>query len=133
MPFYTSTTVDNLLSPAQKQTISEEITRIHCASTGAPRSFVRVNFLTYSAGSAFSGGVEGPLAVLRCEIRAGRSLAIKQRMLAEFWDMYARVTGTAKNQMLVILEDIPAGQVMEFGAILPEPGQEADWLAAHAS
>ncbi|WP_158804941.1 tautomerase family protein [Acidisoma sp. L85] len=133
MPFYVSTTQEGMLSAEQKQTISEEITRIHCAATGAPRSVVRVLFMTYPSGCAFSGGRSGALAVLSCEIRAGRGIAVKQTMLKEFWEMYARVTGAAKDQMLVILTDVPAGQVMEFGAILPEPREEAAWLAVHAA
>lgn len=133
MPFYTSTTQEGTLSPEQQQIISEEITRIHCKATGAPRNFVRVIFQTYRPGCGFSGGKGGPLAVLRGEIRAGRELAVKQTMLTDFWNMYAKVTGAAKDQMLVILVDVPAGQVMEFGAILPEPGEEAPWLAIHAA
>jgi phenylpyruvate tautomerase PptA (4-oxalocrotonate tautomerase family) len=133
MPFYTSITQEGLLSDADRQSIAEDITRIHCAHTGAPRCFVRVLFQTYPAGGAFSGAAAGPLAVLSGEIRAGRDLPVKQTMLQEFWAMYAKITGAAKDQMLIILNDIPAGQVMEFGAILPEPGAEAPWLALHAA
>jgi phenylpyruvate tautomerase PptA (4-oxalocrotonate tautomerase family) len=94
MPFYTATTQDGVLSAKQKQTISEEITRIHCAATGAPRSFVRVLFLHYPADGAFSGGKAGPLAVLSGQIRAGRDVVTKQKMLAEYWEMFARETGS---------------------------------------
>ncbi|WP_158742333.1 hypothetical protein [Acidisphaera sp. L21] len=73
------------------------------------------------------------MAVLQGEIRAGRELAIQQTMLNEFWEMFARITDAPKDQMLVILVDVAAGQVMEFGAVLPEPGEEAPWLAIHAA
>jgi hypothetical protein len=71
--------------------------------------------------------------VLQGQIRAGRERSVKQGMLKDYWDMYAKLTGVAKDQMLVILVDVPAGQVMEFGVVLPEPGEEAPWLAMQAA
>jgi hypothetical protein len=63
--------------------------------------------------------------VISGEIRAGRELAVKQKMLAEFWGRKGSDAGH--------LVDVPAGQVMKFGAVLPEPGEEAPWIAIHAA
>jgi hypothetical protein len=44
--------------------------------------------------------------------------------------MYQKVTGLADDQLWVSLTEIAASDAMMFGAILPEPGHEAEWLAS---
>ena len=53
MPIYQCISPEGLLDESQRKNIAEEITRIHCDATGAPRSFVNVLFMTCkTAGSS---------------------------------------------------------------------------------
>ena len=70
--------------------------------------------------------------VLVGSIRLGRTLELQEKMLREYWALLETTLGKKKDQLLVLLEDVPAGQVMEYGAILPEPGHEESWIAEHA-
>lgn len=132
LPIYTTITQEGALSDEQKQEISEAVTKNHVDATGAPSSFVNVRFFTYSAGDNFRGGVKTATAYLGGTIREGRDIATKQKMLQELVSMMQRIGKLPANEVVVYLEDINADQVTEKGAILPQPGQEDEWLKARA-
>ena len=50
-------------------------------------------------------------------------------MLKELWAMLQEVTGLEDDKLLVSVQDNPASNAMEAGAILPEPQHEAEWFA----
>ena len=129
MPFYTCFVVTNSLSATQKAFIAEEITRIHVTRTGAPPSFVRVLFHEFQPSDVYTGGKPLPCAMIRGVIRAGRSAEVKAQMLKELWAMLQKVTGLEDDKLLVSVQDNPASNAMEAGAILPEPQHEAEWFA----
>ena len=54
-------------------------------------------------------------------------------MAAEIAEAVAREIGAEPGLVRVRLLDVPASWVMEGGALLPEPGEEADWLARHGA
>ncbi len=62
--------------------------------------------------------------------RENRSTEVKTQVLNELWSMYKNVTGLSDDQIWVSLTEIPARDAMFLGAILPEPGHEAEWLAS---
>jgi hypothetical protein len=62
-------------------------------------------------------------------IRAGRSAALKAEMQAAMAQAVAKSIGV--DAVRVTLIDVPASWVMEGGAVMPEPGEEAAWLARH--
>jgi phenylpyruvate tautomerase PptA (4-oxalocrotonate tautomerase family) len=129
MPLYTCITQEGTLSAEQRATIATEITRIHTTRTGAGASFVRVIFQTLSPESTFAGGKPAVNAFLLGIIRASRSTEVKAQLLNELWSMYKKATGLTDDQLFVTVIDVPASNGMEMGAILPEPGEEAEWLA----
>jgi phenylpyruvate tautomerase PptA (4-oxalocrotonate tautomerase family) len=133
MPVYTSITQEGSLSQQQRKEIAEAVTKIHVDATGAPRSFVNVRFFTYPPGNNFRGGAESATAYLGGTIRAGRDLATKQKMLQELVAMMQRIGKLPADEVVVFVEDISADQVIEKGVILPQPGQEKEWLKAHAA
>jgi hypothetical protein len=45
----------------------------------------------------------------------------------------AEALGRAPGDVRVSLLEVPASWVMEGGAVMPEPGEEAAWLARHGS
>jgi phenylpyruvate tautomerase PptA (4-oxalocrotonate tautomerase family) len=124
MPLYTVITQEHSLSGETKLKLADEITRIHTAVMKVPRSFVRVVFLSYPAGSGYTAGVEAPTAALNCVLRSGHGMAEKNDMLQRLWSMFQNLTGVANDQLAISLQEIPSSNAMEMGQIMPEVGQE---------
>src|ERR1700761_5886856 len=123
MPQYTVITQERFLSGETKSKIAEEITRIHTDVMKVPRSFVRVVFLSYPAGSGYTAGIEAPTAALNCILRSGHSAAEKTGMLQQLWSMFQGLTGIATGQFAVCLQEIPSSNAMEMGQIMPAVGE----------
>lgn len=130
MPLYTCITQEGTLSAEQRAVLATEITRIHTMDTGAPAGFVRVKFETVAPNSTFTGGKPAVNAFLLAFIRAGRSPEVRALLMKDLWALYQKITGLADDQLYLLVTDVPAKDGMEFGAILPEPGEEAEWLAS---
>ena len=103
------------------------MTRIHCEVTGAPPKFVHVFF--------FEDGPMPPLgdktAMLYGQIRAGRTDHQKAQIASEMHASVCEHTGLSADSIHAFTTDTPASWVMEGGDVLPEPGEEEAWLAAH--
>lgn len=123
MPLYECQTVKGTLSERQRQSLAESITSIHTKETGAPASYVHVLFKELEAGSAFTAGHVATPAIIRGQIRAGRSQATRHAILRAITDVYVAVTGADANAVVVAVVDIPASWAMEGGQIFPEPEQ----------
>ncbi|MEM1086339.1 MAG: tautomerase family protein [Pseudomonadota bacterium] len=127
MPLYSCNTKTGAIPETAKAKIAQDITDIHCDVTGAPPTFVHAFF--------FEEATHQPLgdytAFLFGQIRSGRTEQqkqdIRERMAASISDH----AGIPVDQIFVTTTDTPASWVMEGGDLLPEPGEEAEWLAAH--
>ncbi|PRZ44311.1 phenylpyruvate tautomerase PptA (4-oxalocrotonate tautomerase family) [Antricoccus suffuscus] len=131
MPFYTCYTSEDALSADQRAHIAEAITRIHVGHTGAPRGFVRVLFQESAKGDCYTAGEVADFGMIRGVIRAGRSAQTKEALLRDLWELLQTVTGLGDHELLVSVQENPASNAMEGGEVLPEPGQEAQWMARH--
>ncbi|MCV2883412.1 hypothetical protein OE749_01705 [Aestuariibacter sp. AA17] len=124
MPLYTVTTKQALDAPS-KQRIVNGITDTHCAVTLAPAMFVQV---------IFSFGIElrkGCKAHVLGSIRSGRSDDVKARLKTAFAKHIAEAMSINADLVQTELLDVPANCVIEGGAIMPEPGEEAAWLESY--
>jgi phenylpyruvate tautomerase PptA (4-oxalocrotonate tautomerase family) len=121
MPVYHCSIPELALDDRAREGIASDLTRIHCEKTGAPPEFVHVLFADAASGANVVGS-----------IRAGRSAELREGMAAE---MAAAVERRLRGRgpVQVRLLEVPAAWVMEGGAVMPEPGEEAAWLARHAS
>jgi phenylpyruvate tautomerase PptA (4-oxalocrotonate tautomerase family) len=124
MPFYTAITQEGTLSAETKAKIAEEITRIHTTVMKVPKSFVRVVFLSYTKGSGFTGGERAPTASLNCVLRSGHTLEEKIDMLQQLWTMFQDLTGIARDQLALSLQEVPSSNAMEMGQTMRAVGQE---------
>ncbi len=133
MPTYFCTTLEGRLTAEQKSKIAGEITRVHCEVTGAPSFFAQVIFQEVKPGNYFMGGA--PLKhdqLFVCgHIRGGRAAVDKSRMIA----LMAKAVGDAakvenSRSVWVYVGKLPARQMIEFGHLLPEAGDEPAWTAA---
>ncbi len=127
MPLYRCTVAEGLTTLEQRSLIAKEITRIHCETTGALPGFVHAFF----AEDAKRKLPAGKQAVVLGSIRAGRTPEQKQQLVSEMRSAIASILGRAADEVQVATVEVPARWVMEGGHILPEPGEEEEWLARH--
>ncbi|WP_421843944.1 tautomerase family protein [Marinobacter algicola] len=129
MPTYTVTVANLSLSLQQKSHIAEAITTAHNAQTGAPRFFAQVLFFSTDEGDHFVGGSvnKAPQLYVHGLIRQGRSNEVKQALMSQMLEDIARIAGITAEDVWIYLQDIPATQMIEFGRLLPAPGDEAEW------
>ena len=121
MPLYICSTPADCLDDDKRRSIAEAITRIHCDVTGAPPTFAHVVFDDSKTGDYSVFGT----------IRAGRTDETKADLKRQMAAAVADTVGVGADTVTVLTVDVPASWVMEGGALLPEPGEEDDWLAAH--
>lgn len=123
MPLYTVST-SNPVPSEQRQAVSRLIMDVHCALTGAPKTFVNVIF---SSNVQLKKGVI--LHVLGA-VRKGRTPLMKDTLKQEMVKRICEYLLVSKFQMEFTMHEVPAQWVMEGGEILPEPGEEAlcEWL-----
>jgi len=124
MPLYRVFTRSDEFDQQTKLSIAKSITDTHCGLTGAPKEFVHVFYIE-------SDEVEkGSVKVLGA-IRAGRSKEIENAIIQKIQGAILSTIDMAQDNIKVQLMGVLAKWVMEAGAIMPEPGEEADWFAKH--
>ena len=132
MPTYTVTSLQGCLDAAKREQIAAEITRIHSGTTGAPTYFAQVIFAEIQPGCYFVGGapLRGHQVFVNGQIRAGRTVESKDKLISEIADAVTAVSKFSKNSIWVYITDLLPRQMVEFGHVLPEPGDEERWAAA---
>ena len=127
MPLYRCAMREGLTSEEQRARIAKDVVRIHCDVTGAPPSFVHAFFSETPADEL----PEGRVAFVLGSIRRGRTDEQKARIVTELADAVANVLDREADRVGVATVDVPSKWIMEGGELLPEPGEEAAWLARH--
>lgn len=127
MPLYLCNAAKGAISDAAKPKIAADITRIHCAVTGAPPQFVHAFFVEEDTAPPLNGNA----AMLFGSIRAGRSDSQKAQIVSEMRKSIETHTGIDLNAIGMLTTDVPASWAFEGGEVMPEPGEEAEWLARH--
>ena len=130
MPTYTVKYSNLKLSPKQKKLIADVITKTHSKFTGANTFFAQVIFQKNENSSHFMGGklVKNKEIFLNGQIRAGRTSAIKKKLILGLREILTRNTKLKKDFVWVYLEDLLPQQMIEYGEILPKSGEEKKWF-----
>ena len=66
------------------------------------------------------------------QIRAGRTLEQKQKLIKQICSSWSEITGQPQKQVVAGLTEIDSDVTMEYGLILPHPGGEPEWFAKNA-
>lgn len=127
MPLYRCAIREGLSNEAQRARIAKDVVRIHCGVTGAPAAFVHAFFSEKPAEEL----PDGLAAFVFGTIRWGRTEAQKAEIVAGLRECVAAALGCSADEVGATTVDIPSKWNMEGGALLPEPGEEEAWLAAH--
>ena len=122
MPLYLCALPRGRASADAKQSIARDITRIHCELTQAPPTFVHVFFLEDDNLSQVQ--IQG-------NIRAGRTPELVEQMVLEMRGAVAATLDLDIAEVMMLAREVPSSWVMEGGDLMPEPGEEAAWLAMH--
>jgi len=123
MPLYRCLVPSRSVRLESRQAIARAITAVHCDATGAPPKFVHVFFIDMPDS-------DDAMVLVNGSIRAGRTAEQKQRIITGVQTAFEQLAGMPSARTRVDLTDVPASWLMEGGRIMPEPGEEADWLAA---
>lgn len=129
MPFYQMHVPAGSLSPQTKADLAAGIVEMHLRLAGGLKQFVNVLIHEYAPDNFYVGGEPNSRYILTTMIRAGRSKEVRANLLHEYSALFSRITGIDEHLLLVGLEEAQASNLMEGGHVLPEPGQEAEWLA----
>ncbi len=127
MPLYRCAIREGLSNEVQRAQIAKEVVRVHCGVTRAPAQFVHAFFSERPASEL----PEGRSAYVFGTIRWGRTDEQKAEIVSQLRSSVAAALGLLEDEVGVTTVDIPSKWNMEGGAIMPEPGEEAAWLAQH--
>ena len=130
MPTYTVTNSNFKLKINQKKEIAKGITKIHNLVTGANKYFAQVIFNGTKNNDHYMGGkkVKEPQLFLVGQIRAGRSIKIKNKLILKLRDILVKKSKLDRTQVWVYIIDLIPSQMIEYGAILPKSGGEVEWF-----
>jgi phenylpyruvate tautomerase PptA (4-oxalocrotonate tautomerase family) len=125
MPLYRCTTAPDTLNDEQRSAIARAFTDIHCEATGAPPTFVHVQF--HDAPASGDGSI-----TLHGGLRAGRPPEVAEEIVRRCIEAVADITGVGAERISMRTSTTPASWIFEGGRVMPEPGEEDAWLAANA-
>ena len=132
MPIYVCTAALGRLTPVQKTEIAKGITAIYHEETGAPGYLVQVIFYDIAPGNHYVAGRPTPAdqVCIRCDTRSGKTSTQKSQMLRRIMQDVARISGAAEDAVSVLLCELPAANIAEYGRIAPSPGEEDAWFSS---
>ena len=86
---------------------------------GVPANFVHSIFTTYPRNHAYVAADRTPVASIVGVIRAGHTPEEKFRLVQALWKMFQDKARISDRDFSVALQEVPASQAMEDGAIMP--------------
>ena len=129
MPIYTCTTTASTLSAQTKKALAGEIGTIHSEINHVPSTYVNVVFHELPAGNVYTDGAPASPVLVSGWIREGHPKTEVTRLATEIAAAVTRIGGVPAERVLVVFETSPASYAIEGGRVLPEPGEEAAWIA----
>ncbi len=121
MPVYSFTT-NNTISENKKQQLVDLVTDAHCSIMVAPEQFVHVLFMD---------GIpifDNKSLYIHANVRAGRQQTAIDKLHKILTTQSAEILQVETDQVYLNLIEIQAKWVMEGGFLMPEPGEEDEWM-----
>ncbi len=121
MPVY-SLTSRKTLPKEKKEKLVHLFTDAHCSIMIAPEQFVHV---------IFADGVplfDGKLLYIHANVRHGRSQEQIDKLSSTVVKESARILGVPEDKVHINLLEIQAKWAMEGGYVMPDPGEEDEWM-----
>ena len=130
MPTYIVTACVKDLTQESKHKIAQQITQSHHEATGAQRFFAEVIFRLVDREDFFIGGkpLKDDSVFIHGHIRAGRSITQKSDLMKRIVGSVADAANIPTRSIWIYINDIAPELMIEFGHVLPQPGEESLWL-----
>src|SRR5258708_6418435 len=128
MPTYVCYLPRDRFSPDQKRQIVDAITFRHSEATGAPSYFVQVVIEEARADRFLGGEHTSDHIWVRGDIRAGRTEEQRTGMITKMMQDISLVTSVRQENVWIYLCNLGPTDMIEYGHVLPAPGQEKAWF-----
>ena len=130
MPTYFVNLSNIKLKKNVKEKLAKQITKIHNKATGANKYFAQVIFNDTKRGNHFMGGkiVSKSEIFIYGHIRSGRTSKVKSKLIKGLREIIKENTKLKKDNIWVYLLDLRPNQMIEYGEILPQSGDEKRWF-----
>jgi phenylpyruvate tautomerase PptA (4-oxalocrotonate tautomerase family) len=129
VPTYVCSVPPKSLSDDQKDQIAAAIGRRHSEATGAPSFFVQVVIEESDTTRRYLGGkLSGGHIWIRGDIRAGRSEAVRSALILAITENVSVIAAVPAASIWVYLCNLEPTDMVEFGHVLPRPGEEQLWF-----
>ncbi len=129
MPTYVCSVPPKSLSDDQKDQIAAAIGHRHSEATGAPPFFVQVVIEESDTTRRYLGGqLSGAHIWVRGDIRAGRSESVRSALMLAIMKDVSAVAAVPEASIWVYLCNLEPTDMVEFGHVLPAPGDEQAWF-----
>ena len=130
MPTYVCSVPAGSLTISQKTGVAEAIARIHNEATGAPQFLVQVIIDENQSRDRFLGGQLTTNHIwIRGDIRAGRTEEQRKKLMLNIVRDVSQITGVNEDSIWVYLCNLEPTDMVEYGQVLPAPGDEQAWFA----
>ncbi len=126
MPMFDCSAATGRLTPAQKTEIAQDIAAAYHEETGAPRYMVQVIFHDVAPGNFYVGGQPAPedKIWIRFDTRSGKTSEQRSQLLRRIVRDVSRASGAAEDEVTVLLSEIPAANMMDYGRVVPDQGED---------
>src|ERR1700727_1876594 len=128
MPTYVCSVPEKLVDDHQKEAIAEAISRIHSEETGVPVFFAQIVIEEKGADRFLGPSRASGQIWIRGDIRAGRTEAQRTRILLRIMEEVSGITGIKEQDIWVYLCNLAPTDMLEYGHVLPKPGEETAWF-----
>lgn len=131
MPTYICSVPAKKLSDGQKDQIAVAIAKRHSEATGAPSFFVQVVIDESVTARRYLGGELSSAHIwVRGDIRSGRSEEVRSKLMLAIMKDLSVIAGIPETSVWVYLCNLVPTDMVEFGHVLPAPGEEHVWFEA---
>lgn len=128
MPTYQITVKQGLLSDTQKDDIAQYITKTHCEITHAPEYYVQIIFHENNDRRYVAGKLCDSQIWIYGDIRSGREEKVRSLLVEKIVDGVYKIASIQKSDIWVFLNNLEAGDMAEYGELLPQAGSEQEWF-----
>jgi phenylpyruvate tautomerase PptA (4-oxalocrotonate tautomerase family) len=129
MPLYQIMNPKGAFTRETKQQIAAGISEIHLARAGGLKAFINVIFNEYEAGDGYIAAEEDSPVIVSGSVRAGRDQQQKTDIMNDIMALMTQTGGIGVKKLVIAISDVNPANAMEWGHIMPEVGQEQEWLA----
>jgi phenylpyruvate tautomerase PptA (4-oxalocrotonate tautomerase family) len=131
MPTYVCSAPEGLLDSQKKSAIAKAMTQLHAEYTGAPAYLVQTVIEEKPAGNRFLGGEPSADHIwVRADIRGGRLPEKRSALMVAICKDVSRISGVPEEKIFVYVCNLEPTDTLEYGRVLPQPGQEQAWFDA---